>query len=71
MTPEEQAALEADGDRYHRVNYEGIGTIADPAFVQMEIINAFSPIESFLDRMHDGIPVRKSEKSIRLTHRWT
>ena len=49
MTPEEQAALKADGNRYHRVNYEGIGTIADPAFEQMEIINAVSPIESVLE----------------------
>jgi SAM-dependent methyltransferase len=49
MTPEEQAALGADGDRYHRVNYEGIGTIADPAFEQMEIINAVSPIKSVLE----------------------
>jgi len=49
MTPEEQAALGADGDRYHRVNYDGIGTIADPAFEQMEIINAVSPIRSVLE----------------------
>lgn len=49
ITPEEQAALEADGNRYHRVNYEGIGTIADPAFEQMEIINAVSPIDSVLE----------------------
>ena len=49
MKPEEQAALEADGDRYHRVNYDGIGTIADPVFEQMEIINAVSPIRSILE----------------------
>ena len=49
MTPGEQAALGADGDRYHRVNYDGIGTIADPAFEQMEIINAVSPIKSVLE----------------------
>ena len=49
MTPEEIAALAADGDRYHRVNYEGIGTIADPAFFQMEVINSVSPICSVLE----------------------
>jgi SAM-dependent methyltransferase len=49
MTPEEQAALGVDGDRYHRVNYDGIGTIADPAFEQMGIINAVSPIKSVLE----------------------
>ena len=49
MTPEEQAALGADGDRYHQVNYDGIGTIGDPAFEQMGIINAVSPINSVLE----------------------
>jgi len=49
MTPEEAAALAADGDRYHRVNYEGIGTIADPAFSQMEAIHLVSPIGSVLE----------------------
>ncbi len=49
MKPEESAALAADGDRYHRVNYDGIGTIADPAFAQMEIIHAVSPIRSVLE----------------------
>jgi SAM-dependent methyltransferase len=49
MTPEEKAALAADGDRYHRVNYSGIGTIADPAFEQMKIIHQVSPIRSVLE----------------------
>ena len=49
MTPEEIAALARDGDRYHRVNYEGIGTIADPAFSQLEVIHAVSPIGSVLE----------------------
>ncbi len=49
MTPEEIAALAADGDRYHRVNHAGIGTIADPAFAQMEVINDISPIRSVLE----------------------
>lgn len=49
MTPEEIAALVSDGNRYHRVNHEGIGTIADPAFEQMEIIHSVSPISSVLE----------------------
>jgi SAM-dependent methyltransferase len=49
MKPEEAAALVADGDRYHRVNYDGNGTIADPAFTQMEVIHAVSPIGSVLE----------------------
>lgn len=49
MKPEEIAALAADGDRYHRVNHEGIGTIADPAFDQMQVINEVSPIRSVLE----------------------
>jgi len=49
MIPEEQAALRADRVRYHRMNYDGIGLIADPAFEQMEIINAVSPIKSVLE----------------------
>jgi len=49
VKPEEIAALAADGDRYHRMNYEGIGTIADPAFAQMEIIHAVSPVSSVLE----------------------
>jgi len=49
MTPEEIAALNSDGDRYHRVNHSGIGTIADPAFEQMKIIDSVSPIESVFE----------------------
>jgi len=49
MKPEEIAALAADGDRYHRVNYDGIGTIADPAFTQMQVINSVAPIRSVLE----------------------
>jgi hypothetical protein len=40
VTPEEREALTADGDRYYLVNYKGIGTIADPAFSQMEVIHS-------------------------------
>ena len=49
MTPEEREALTADGDRYYLVNYKGIGTIADPAFSQMEVIHSVSPIGSVLE----------------------
>jgi SAM-dependent methyltransferase len=49
MKPEEIAALAADGDRYHRVNHDGIGTIADPVFAQMQVINSVAPIRSVLE----------------------
>ena len=49
MNPEQEAALRADGDRYFAVNHEGIGTIADPAFEQMEIIHRLSPVRSVLE----------------------
>jgi len=49
MTPEERAALATDGDRYHTMNYSGIGTIADPVFQQMHVINTVSPIDSVLE----------------------
>jgi len=46
---EELADLAADGDRYHRVNYHGIGTIADPIFTRMEAIHVVSPIRTVLE----------------------
>jgi SAM-dependent methyltransferase len=49
VTPEERAALTADGDRYYLANHKGIGTIADPAFSQMEVIHSVSPIGSVLE----------------------
>lgn len=49
MTPDESAALAADGDRYHQMNYNGIGTIADPEFRQLEIIHSVCPIKSVLE----------------------
>jgi len=49
MRPEEIAALAADGDRYHRVNHDGIGTIADPVLAQMKIVHSVSPITSVLE----------------------
>ena len=49
MEPEQEQALAVDGDGYHQRNYEGIGTIADPAFDQMEILHRISPIKSVLE----------------------
>ena len=49
MKPEEAASLAADGDRYHKVNHQGIGTIADPVFRQLEVINRVSPVASVLE----------------------
>ena len=49
MTPEEERALAVDGDRYHAVNHNGIGTIADPPFDQMKILHSVSPIVPVLE----------------------
>lgn len=49
MNPEQEAALRADGDRYFAVNHEGIGTIADPVFEQMEILHQLSPVKTVLE----------------------
>lgn len=49
MDPEQEQALAVDGDGYHQRNYSGIGTIADPAFDQMEILHRISPIRSVLE----------------------
>jgi len=49
MTPEQEQALAQDGDGYHQRNYAGIGTIADPAFEQMQILHQVSPIQSVLE----------------------
>ncbi len=49
MKPEEIAARAADGDRYHQVNHEGIGTIADPVLAQMKVVHSASPIASVLE----------------------
>ena len=49
MEPEQEQALAVDGDGYHQRNYSGIGTIADPAFDQMEILHRISPISSVLE----------------------
>jgi len=49
MEPEQERALAADGDGYHQRNYEGIGTIADPAFEQMQVLHRINPIKSVLE----------------------
>lgn len=47
-TPHEEA-LRQDGDGYHRRNHAGIGTIPDPAFIQLQLIHSISPIRSVLE----------------------
>lgn len=42
-------ALKSDGDRYHLVNHDGVGTIADPLFDKLRIIHQVSPITSILE----------------------
>lgn len=42
-------ALRSDGDRYFRVNYSGIGTIADPVFEQMQMLHGVCPLTSILE----------------------
>lgn len=49
MREEQVAALRTDGDGYHARNYAGIGTIADPAFDQLTLINTVRPIRSVLE----------------------
>jgi len=49
MDSKQEQALAADGDGYHQRNYSGIGTIADPAFEQMEILDRIYPIGSVLE----------------------
>lgn len=44
-----EQALRADGDGYHSRNHTGIGTIDDPAFEALELINRMRPIESVLE----------------------
>lgn len=41
--------MQRDGDGYFTRNHSGIGTIADPAFEQMTILHAISPITSILE----------------------
>lgn len=49
MREDQEQALRRDGDGYHARNHAGIGTIADPAFVQLELINRVRPIASVLE----------------------
>lgn len=49
MREEEEQALRADGDGYHSRNHAGIGTIADPAFEGLELVNRVRPIRSVLE----------------------
>ncbi len=44
-----EQALQQDGDGYHARNYAGIGTIADPAFERLELIDRVRPIRSVLE----------------------
>lgn len=49
MDPSAEEALRRDGDRYHRVNHDGVGTIADPAFEQIVLCHGVSPVRSVLE----------------------
>jgi len=42
-------ALREDGDGYHSRNYEGVGTIADPVFGELELLHQMNPITSLLE----------------------
>lgn len=44
-----EQALRADGDGYHSRNHAGIGTIADPAFTALELVNQVKPVTSVLE----------------------
>jgi SAM-dependent methyltransferase len=45
----QERALRTDGDGYYARNYTGIGTIADPIFDQMQILNQVRPIQSVFE----------------------
>lgn len=49
MREEHEHALREDGDGFHRRNYAGIGTIADPAFEALELIHDVQPVTSVLE----------------------
>lgn len=49
MDPLQKQALVQDGDGYFTRNHAGIGTIADPIFDQLQLINTFQPINSMLE----------------------
>jgi len=49
MEIEQENALAADGNGYYKRNYSRIGTIADPVFEQMQILQRINPIKSILE----------------------
>lgn len=49
MDAELEDALRRDGDGYHRRNYDGIGTISDPIFEQLQLIHQVDPVTSVLE----------------------
>lgn len=49
MDPQQEAALQRDGDGYHKRNHAGIGTIADPVFDALTLIHSVRPIYSVLE----------------------
>lgn len=49
MDARAEEALRRDGDRYHRANHDGVGTIADPAFDQILLCHGVSPVRSVLE----------------------
>lgn len=56
--------MAADGDRYHLVNHEGIGTIADPVFNQLELLHKLTPLQSIFEiGCTTGFRLEKARKS--------
>ena len=49
MRDSHEQALREDGDGYHSRNHAGIGTIADPAFSALELLNQGQPVTSVLE----------------------
>ncbi len=49
MLEAQEEALRVDGDGYHSRNHAGIGTIADPAFEALSLIQQVRPTSSILE----------------------
>lgn len=49
MDEQSLIALRNDGDRYHQVNHDGLGTIPDPLFDKLRILHQVSPLTSILE----------------------
>lgn len=49
MDARSEEALRRNGDAYFTRNHSGIGTIADPAFNQLQIIHRIRPVKSMFE----------------------